>query len=128
MLAAVLGTWDESAGSIVVNERTTVATVWCMAQFLDGLHIGRNAPGLQNAAPTVRNLLHLSTGEVAAVLGNPPNGMRTNTLATFNSVANLLSLCAQEPNSAMCAQLLSLATPPGPSPWYDLRSGSGHCA
>ena len=84
-----------------------------MAQFTNGFHIAGTAPGLQNAAATTRNLVDISTGEVGSVLANPPNGARTSTLATFNSLANLLSVCASAPDSPACASLLSLATPGG---------------
>ena len=112
-LATVLGDWDTSDQAIVVNERTTVATAWAMAQFLDGFNISGKSPGLQNAAATVRNLVDLLTGEVGSVLANPPNGEHTSTMAEFNSLANLLSICVNAPEGDTCDHLLSLATPPG---------------
>lgn len=112
-LATVIGSWDRTAQGVVINERTTVATAWAMAQFITGLSISGKNPGLQNAADTVRNLVNISTGDVGSVLANPPNGLQTSTLAEFNSLANLLSVCVSEPDGAPCANLLALATPPG---------------
>ncbi len=111
--ATVLGDWDESAQEIVVNERTTIATGWAMAQFMRGFNIAGKSPGLQNAAATVRNLVDVLTGEVGSVLANPPNGAHTSSMAEFNSLANLLSICVNAPEAEACADLLSLATPPG---------------
>ena len=45
-LAAVLGT-APVVGDVVINERSTVATAYAMAQFIDGHSIGGKAPGLQ---------------------------------------------------------------------------------
>jgi hypothetical protein len=112
-LATVLGDSNELPENIVVNERTTVATAWAMAQFMNDFKIAGKSPGLQNAAATVRNLVDLSNGDVGSVLANPPNGTRTSTLATFNSLANLLSVCVNAADDAACGNLLSLATPLG---------------
>jgi hypothetical protein len=110
-LATVLGDSNETPQNFVVNERTTVATAWAMAQFMNGFDISGKSPGLQNAAATVRNLVDLMTGEAGSVLANPPNGAETSTLAEFNSLANLLSVCVSEPEGAACGSLLSLAAP-----------------
>jgi hypothetical protein len=73
-------------------------------------HRRNSAPGLQNAAATVRNLVDLTTGQVGSVLGNPPNGSETSTMPAFNSLANMLAACVNAP--AECLSLFDLATPP----------------
>ncbi|MEG3627604.1 NHL repeat-containing protein [Streptomyces poriticola] len=98
--------------SIVVNERTTVAAGFAMAQFTKGSEISGGHPGLQNAAGVSHNLADISTGDVARVLGTAPNGDRTSTLRAFNSLANILAGCTA---GETCDELFSLATPPGRS-------------
>jgi hypothetical protein len=61
-LAAVLGPGAISSG-VVINERTTVATAYALAQFLSGNQIAGKSPGLQNAAATNVNLVDPRIGE-----------------------------------------------------------------
>ena len=113
-LATVLGTHPFSP-EVVINERTTVATAYAMAQFLKRGSISGKSPGLQNAAETARNLVDLATGEVGAVLGNSINGTSTTTMAEFNSLANLLAACVQDQTE--CPRLFrETETPSGIAP------------
>jgi hypothetical protein len=109
-LATVLGTTPVRR-DIVINERTTVATAYAMAQFIEGHEIGGKRPGLQNAAATVRNLVNLNTGEAGLVLRTPPNGNLTSALPSFNSLANMLAACVQTQSN--CTVLFDAATTPG---------------
>jgi hypothetical protein len=93
-LATVLGT-APFPSDVVINERTTVATAYAMAQFIQGRRIGGVFPGLQNAAGTVQNLVDIRTGQVGSLLGTPPNGELTSTMRAFNSLANMLAACVQ---------------------------------
>ena len=113
-LAAMLGPKQNTGGAvrnIVVNELSTIASAWAMAQFMSGDNIGGKSPGLQNAAATAGNMVDVNQGTIAKVLATPPNGSQTTTLAEFNSLANLISACADTP--ANCSLLFSLSTPPG---------------
>ena len=56
-LLAILGT--DPAQRAVVNELTTVASVWTAAQFLDGAALSGDALGLRIAAGNVPNLVDL---------------------------------------------------------------------
>jgi sugar lactone lactonase YvrE len=98
-------------GRVVVNERTTVAMGYSMAQFITGPRVGGKAPGLQNAAAMAGDLVDLRTGGLSPVLGARPNGTQTSTLRTFNSLANMLIPCVQ--SSARCGWLFLQAKPPG---------------
>ena len=111
-LATVLGSKPIAAG-VVVNERTTVATAYAMAQFISGSSIAGKSPGLQNAVATMMNLVDPTTGEVGAVLGTAPNGLRTSTMREFNSLANLLASCVDAVTWVPCRSLFALATPRG---------------
>jgi hypothetical protein len=65
-LLSVLGNAPPS--NVVVNEMTTVASVWTHAQFLDGTAIKGNALGLKIAAGNVPNFVDLQIGVTAAKL------------------------------------------------------------
>ena len=115
-LAAALG-----AGRVprraAVNERTTVAIGYAMAQFIANGRVAGKDPGLRNAAAMTRNLVRARSGRLSRVLTGFPNGNSTSTLRTFNSLANLLSVCRRQ--SARCAALLRLASVPGAAPSRD---------
>jgi streptogramin lyase len=108
-MLAVLGPAHEVPSRIVVNERTTVASIWAAARFLEGASIQGNRVGLLSAARNVPNLVDLETGEPGDVIQNASNGARTTTLATLNSLASLLADCLV----GSCPRFFRLATPPG---------------
>lgn len=114
--ASVLGERD-LPGNATINERTTIATAYAMAQFIDGAQIGGNATGVRNASATLRNIVNPGSGQVGSVLDNPPNGSRTSTKRAFNSLANMLAACVHDP--VACPSLFALATPPGGPPPQD---------
>jgi hypothetical protein len=115
-LAAALG-----AGRVprraTVNERTTVAIGYSMAQFIAGSRIAGKNPGLRNAAAMARNLVSRGSGNLSPVLSRFPNGRTTSTLPTFDSLANLLTVCRRQ--TRRCAQLLRLGGVPGGGPVDD---------
>jgi len=106
-LAAVIGS---PTATVVINERTTVAAGYALAQFLGARGVSGTYPGLQNAAAISHNLADVGTGQVAPLLASPPNGALTSTLATFNTLADLVAGCVA---GQTCESLLSLAQPPG---------------
>lgn len=102
---------------MTLNERTTVAAGFAEAQFISGWRIGGKAPGLQNATIMARNLALPRTGGLSPVIRTAPNGRRTPTLETFNSLANMLVVCARR--EARCSRLFRLTRVPG-----EKRTGS----
>ncbi|MGW2955166.1 NHL repeat-containing protein [Streptomyces eurythermus] len=92
-----------------VNELTTVAATYALARFSGRQGITGPAPGLENAAATSFNLADPTTGKA----GKPLTGDSANsdTLATQNTLADLVSLCVTD--NARCDKLTRLATPPG---------------
>src|SRR5262245_59687634 len=123
VLASILGTAGPApiSGDVIVNERTTVASAYALARFIDGAQVGGKARGLQNAAGMVQNLANPATGTVGAVLATPPNGNRTETLGSFNSLANMVAACVAAPDA--CTTLFDLARPPrGPTPKDTLQA------
>jgi len=98
---------------VTINELTTVASVWTGAQFLNGEAFSGNALGLKIAAGNVPNLVDLTTGGLGPVIQDPLNSMETNTLATFNTLGNLLAGCITRVQTDACAELFKASTPPG---------------
>jgi hypothetical protein len=108
-LASVLGT-APAPRTIVVNERTTVASGFALAEFVSGRGIVGRAPGPQNAAGMAGNLVDVRTGGLSRILQRVPNGKETSTLRTLNSLANMLVPCARSARS--CGPLFRLARAP----------------
>jgi hypothetical protein len=98
-------------GPVVVNERTTVATGFAFAQFVDGSEIEGNRYGMLNAVRMAANMVDPKTGTVAAVLHLPPNGPETTALRTFNSLANIVAYCIAA--EIGCDDLFDATTVPG---------------
>ena len=65
-LLAVLG--SKPPAKVVINEMTTVASVWTHAQFLEGAAIRGRALGLGIAAGNVPNFVDLQTGGWGAAI------------------------------------------------------------
>jgi hypothetical protein len=107
-LVGVLGA--ERLRQVVVNERTTVAAAYAFARFATGTDIAGVGRGVPNAAGMAHHLANPITGDVGGVLARFPNGNRTESLRTFNSLANMVASCGAGP--AACADLLRLATTP----------------
>src|SRR5262245_33298667 len=99
------------AGPVVVNERTTVATGFAFAQFVDGSAIDGNPVGMLNAVHMAANMVRARTGTLAKGLRLPPNGSETSALPTFNSLANIVAHCVATP--AGCQEFFDATTPPG---------------
>jgi hypothetical protein len=115
-LATVLGPCNQVAASfqIVINEVTTAATAWGLAQFLTAANFGASATnthGLSNAFATVANVVNLTTG-VSPGAGFPATG--ASPAAKINALANLLHTCTSATTDlSPCTSLFTLATPSG---------------
>jgi hypothetical protein len=91
ILASAIGRGPRAPRHVVVNELTTVATGTSFAQFIDGIKIRGNRYGMLNAVKIAEDMANPITGELGAVLANPPNGNGSSTLETFNTLANIVS-------------------------------------
>jgi hypothetical protein len=112
LLAAAL---DRTPRFVVVNERTTVATGFAFAQFVDGKAIKGNRYGMLNAVHMAANMANPKTGGLAEVLDRSPNGHETEARPTFNSLANIVASCVA--TEAGCQDLFDATTlPDGPRP------------
>jgi streptogramin lyase len=103
-----------SGSQFVINEVTTAATAYGLAQFLSpGGNIGSsvtNTQGLANAVATVASLANLTTGTTPGA-SFPKNG--SSPASRINSLANLLNTCTTATSSAGCTPLFSATTPSG---------------
>jgi len=91
---AVLG--PNLPAAVTVNELTTVAASYSMAQFYKTGVISGNSFGLQIAAGMNDNLVTIATGESSPVLLASPNADQTNSLRSTRSLANLLAACVHD--------------------------------
>lgn len=98
--------------SITINELTTVAAAFSMAQFTQNGVIAGDAFGLRIASGMNDNLVSPLTGASSDVLVKSPSGDETNSLRSTRSLANLLAACVQKQPGAV-ETLFKLTTPPG---------------
>ena len=78
---------------LTLNERTTVAAAYGLAQFFGReLPSGEN-PGLANATAMAGNLADPATGAYGEVLMTSPNAYETQTLPAFTSLSNIVGAC-----------------------------------
>jgi hypothetical protein len=106
------GVPPQTVPAVTVNELTTVASSYALAQFRRGDRFSGPSPGLENAAATAFNLANPADGKAGAVVTDADNGSHNATLATLGTLANLLSLCSGA-QPRRCDELLRLATPYG---------------
>ena len=110
LLMAVVG--PRIAGRITLNEMSTVAAAYSMAQFSDGTRIAGNAFGLRIAAGMNDNLVAPGIGMQSPVLLTPPNANQTIGLQTIGSLANMVFQCLRY-GGEYERKLFELTTVPG---------------
>jgi hypothetical protein len=109
-LLAVLGNTPPT--KVVINEMTTVASVWTANQFLDGTAIKGYALGLKIAAGNVPNFVDLQTGGWGLAIQDAINSTQTTTMANFATLSSLLAGCTTRVKPDACASLFAATTPP----------------
>lgn len=110
-LATVIGAAIPPA--IVVNEMTTVASAYSLAQVFQPDWSLPDAPlVLQVAAGMAENLVSSATGLPSTVMQTSPNANETNGWRSLGTLANILANCVQN-SGAACNNLFALTTPPG---------------
>ena len=108
-----------SGASYVIDEATTVASAYGLAQFLKpGAQLGAtstNSSGISLAAATVANLANLTTG-LAPGAAFPSTGVAPTS--KINSLANAMHACivSTGSTSAACSGLYGAVTPSGTAP------------
>jgi hypothetical protein len=99
-------------GTVVINEMTTVASVWTHNQFLEGTVIKGPALGLKIAAGNVPSFVDLTTGGWGGIIQDPLNSGQTPTMANFATLANVLAACVTRVTPDACERLFAAATSP----------------
>ena len=109
-LLTVLG--NTPPAKVVINEMTTIASVWTHNQFINGTAIKGLPFALRIAAGNVSNFVDLTTGGYGTTIADGMNSTQTPTLANFATLANVLSGCATLITADACDKLFIAATPP----------------
>jgi streptogramin lyase len=92
-----------------INEMTTVASAYAMAQFMKDKEISGRPLPLQVAAGMFRNLTAPDRGEVSGVLQRSPNADQTNAQRLMATLSNVLASCVRKSAIDSCAALFSTA-------------------
>jgi len=105
---------------IQMNEVTTVAAVYALAQFMNpttgGIgSYGYSTTGLTNAFATASNLVNIGTGQARVLT---PSGNGQVPQAEINTLANIMASCINTSSigaspSTGCSTLFAAATPAG---------------
>jgi hypothetical protein len=112
-IALITAVGSKPPAKVVINEMTTVASVWTHAQFLSDSTLLGQPLGLRIAAGNVSNFVDLETGGWGDAIQNPLNGGQTPTMANFATLADLLSACVTRVKSDACSSLFAASAPPG---------------
>ena len=113
VMMAALGSCGDLTNStnVVIDEVTTVASAWALAQFIgSGAIVGStatNAAGLANAFAVANNLIDAGTG--LAPGSALPDGAVTES-AKLYTLADALAVCVNSDGGSACAPLFAAAT------------------
>jgi hypothetical protein len=107
-LLTVLG--NTPPANVVINEMTTVASVWTNAQFLDGTALKGYALGLRIAAGNVPNFVDLETGGYGGMIQDGFNSTQTPTMANFATLSSVLAGCTTRVKADACDSLFAAAS------------------
>ena len=110
-LLALLG--STRTGTVTVDEFTTVASAFTATQFIKDGAISGNLLGLRIAAMNVPNFVNLETGGWGSVIIDPLNSNRSTTLATFDTLASLITAAATVASDDWRSRFFQAATPTG---------------
>ncbi|MDB4947837.1 MAG: uncharacterized protein JWM27_486 [Gemmatimonadetes bacterium] len=119
-LATIVG--PQVHGAITINELTTVAAGFSMAQFIRDGRIAGNAFGLRIAAGMCDNLVSARTGGPSEVMLASPNADETSSLRSMRALSNLLAGCVRQLPGAMGALRHLAASPEGQPPVDTLQA------
>src|SRR5215470_423805 len=109
-LLAVLG--NKPPATVVINEMTTVASVWTHNQFIDGTVIKGQPLQLKIAAGNVPSFVDLATGNWGGAIQDPLNSSQTTTMANFATLADALAGCVARVVPDACSKLYAAAAGP----------------
>jgi hypothetical protein len=111
VLLSVLG--NKTPDKVVINELTTVASVFTAARFISGQAISGNPLGLRIASGNAPNLVDPATGTWGKVLLDPLNSSMTTTMANLDTLGSLITAYFTVANDDWRGRFLKAATPLG---------------
>lgn len=86
---------DQPKEPVVINELTTVASAYTLAQFIKDGGVFGSDDGLEIALSMSEHLVD-EQGKLAQVITTSPNGDETNAMRSLNSLANILASCVRD--------------------------------
>jgi hypothetical protein len=110
LIALIAVVDSKPPAKVVINEMTTVASVWTHAQFLDGAAIKGSPLGLQIAAGNVPNFVDPQTGGYGGTIQDALNGGQSPTMANFATLVNVLAGCVTQVKPDACNQFFAATT------------------
>jgi len=102
---AVLG--SEIGDQVVLNELTTIGSIWPNAQQFEGRSMLGSKNGLLIGSEQVANLVNVSTGELGATVLNGANLSDSETVGRIHTLAALMALCGAEIERDSCDAFLN---------------------
>jgi len=109
-LLSVVGSTPPS--NVVIDEFTTIASVWTNNQFIDGAAIRGHALGLGIAAGNIPSFVDLQNGGWGSTIQDSLNGGQTPTMANFSTLADILAGCVARVTADACSNLFAASAPP----------------
>jgi streptogramin lyase len=109
-LLSVVG--EQLPAKLVINEMTTVASVWTHNQFIKGTAIQGLPLQLKIAAGNVPSFVNLTTGGWGSTILDPLNSSQTPTMANFATLASVLAGCVTQVSADACSKLFAAAQGP----------------
>jgi len=119
-LMSLLGT--APLQSVTINELTTVASAYAMAQFIQNDSISGPQLPVQIAAQMAENLVSAQTGTPSLLIQLAPNANQTNTWRELGTLANILTSCVQAYSRACSALFAATPTRAGALPTTTLQA------
>ena len=99
---------SNSNKSVVINELTSVGSVWPNAQLINENKISGSETALAIGSGHVSHLVNTSTGKYGETLLNGLNLPNSETMVRLNVLSNLLALCSNSNTADGCSQFLNL--------------------
>jgi streptogramin lyase len=118
VLVSAVGDCKSLSGlsSISINEATTAAAAWALAQFAgSSANVGATSTNLTG----VRNAFHIAANLISVTTGAPPASLPAGAFVEadkVNSLSNALASCAYSDGGTNCQPLLTAATVGGIRP------------
>ncbi len=109
-LASIAGT--DLSRPVAINELTTVAAGYSLAQFLRHGRVSGDPVGLRTAALMNENLVTPATGATSPVLLGAPNAYQTDSLQSLRALGNILALYVRGDGRGI-GSFLAMARDPG---------------